>query len=65
MQEYITEKKVGEKVNFLVIRNGTEIECFAEIIDINGNSQNLSILYEQLPVKLPEEEEKAKQKALK
>ena len=38
------------------------LDC--EIIDINGNSQNLSILYEQLPVKLPEEE-KAKQKALK
>lgn len=39
------------------------LDC--EIIDINGNSQNLSILYEQLSVKLPEEEEKAKQKALK
>lgn len=39
MQEYITNKKVGEKVNFIVERNGKEIKCFAELIDIDGESK--------------------------
>ena len=36
MQNYITSKNVGDKVEFLVIRNKKEIKCFAELIDING-----------------------------
>ena len=39
MQEYITSKNVGEKVNFVVMRNDKEINCYAELIDINGESK--------------------------
>ena len=36
MQEYITNKKVGDKVDFLVKREGKEIKCYAELIDLDG-----------------------------
>jgi len=36
MQRYITEKDVGDKVEFLVERNNKEIICYAELIDIDG-----------------------------
>lgn len=39
MQEYITNKKVGEKVSFIVERNGKEIKCYAELIDLDGKSK--------------------------
>ena len=39
MQKYITSKNVGEKVNFVVLRNDKEINCYAELIDINGESK--------------------------
>jgi len=36
MQEYISNKSIGDKVIFNVERNGKEIECYAKMIDING-----------------------------
>ncbi len=36
MQNYISTKKVGDKINFLVLRNKKEIECSATLIDIEG-----------------------------
>jgi len=39
MQEYVTSKNVGDKVIFKVIRDNKEIECYAELIDINGESK--------------------------
>lgn len=36
MQEYITSKNVGDKVTFLVSRDGEYLECFAELIDLDG-----------------------------
>lgn len=39
MQEYITSKSIGDKVTFLVNRNGKELECFAELIDLNGQAK--------------------------
>lgn len=39
MQKYITNKNVGDKVYFLVERNGKEIECYAELIDLNGEAK--------------------------
>ena len=36
MQEYISSKKVGEKIDFIVIRNGKEKKCYAKIIEIDG-----------------------------
>lgn len=39
MQEYITSKNVGDKVKFLVLRDGKEKECFAKLIDIEGSSK--------------------------
>lgn len=39
MQKYITSKKVGDKITFLVIRNGKEINCYAKLIDLNGEAK--------------------------
>lgn len=39
MQEYVTSKSVGEKVELLVNRNGKEIKCYAELIDLNGEAK--------------------------
>lgn len=39
MQEYILNKNVGDKVNFIVERNGKIKECYAKLIDINGTSK--------------------------
>lgn len=36
MQEYITSKNVGDKIEFLVLRDNEELVCFAELIDIDG-----------------------------
>ena len=36
MQEYISKKNVGDKVDFIVNRNGKEIKCFAKMINIEG-----------------------------
>ena len=39
MQKYISSKNVGDKVEFLVIRDNKKIKCFAELIDIDGISK--------------------------
>ena len=39
MQEYISNKNVGEKIDFNVIRNGKEVKCYAKMIDIEGVSK--------------------------
>ena len=39
MQEYVSSKEIGDKVEFLVERDGKEIECFAKMIDIDGKSK--------------------------
>ena len=39
MQEYVTSKNVGDKVTFLVNRDGKEIECYAELIYLDGNAK--------------------------
>ena len=39
MQKYISGKKVGDKVNFIVKRDGKEIKCYAELIDIEGSAK--------------------------
>lgn len=39
MQEYVTSKNVGDTVTFLVNRDGKEIECNAELIDLDGNAK--------------------------
>lgn len=35
MQEYITSKNVGDRVDFLVNRDGKKIECYAELIELD------------------------------
>lgn len=39
MQEYISSKKVGDKVTFLVERDGKEIKREAKLIDIEGSAK--------------------------
>ena len=39
MQGYVISKNVGDKVTFLVNRDGKEIECYAELIDLDGNAK--------------------------
>lgn len=39
MQEYVTSKNIGDIVTFLVNRDGKEIECNAELIDLDGNAK--------------------------
>lgn len=39
MQEYITNKNVGDKITFDVVRNGKNIKCYAKLIDIDGNAK--------------------------
>ena len=39
MQNYITSKNIGDKVNFIVKRNNKMVECYAELIDINGTAK--------------------------
>ncbi|MBQ3021114.1 MAG: hypothetical protein IJD92_02675 [Bacilli bacterium] len=36
LQDYISSKNVGDKVIFQVIRDNKAVECYAELIDING-----------------------------
>ena len=36
MQDYITSKNVGDKIDFIVLRNNKEVNCYAELIEING-----------------------------
>jgi len=36
MQDYIIGKNIGDKIMFLVSRNNKKINCYAELIDING-----------------------------
>lgn len=36
MQEYIVGKNVGDRVNFVVLRNDKEIHCYADLIEIDG-----------------------------
>lgn len=36
MQEYVTSKNVGERVEFLVNRDGKNIKCYAELIELDG-----------------------------
>ena len=36
MQDYITSKKIGDKIIFLVSRNNKKVNCYAELVDING-----------------------------
>ena len=35
MQEYITSKNIGDKINFLVKRDNKDVECYAELINID------------------------------
>lgn len=39
MQEYITNKNVGDKITFDVVRNGKNIKCYAKLIDLDGNAK--------------------------
>ncbi len=39
MQEYITNKSVGDKITFDVVRNGKNIKCYAELIEMNGQAK--------------------------
>ena len=39
MQDYITNKNVGDKITFLVDRNGKQLDCYAELIDLNGDAK--------------------------
>ena len=39
MQEYITSKNVGDKISFLVEREGKKINCEAKLIDIEGSAK--------------------------
>ena len=39
MQEYITNKNVGDKITFDVVRNGKNIKCYAELIDLDGKAK--------------------------
>lgn len=39
MQEYITNKSVGDKITFDVVRNGKNIKCYAELIEMNGKAK--------------------------
>ena len=39
MQKYITEKNVGDRVDFIVKRDNKEIECSAELIDLDGKAK--------------------------
>lgn len=39
MQEYITNKNVGDKITFDVVRNGKNIKCYAELIDLDGKTK--------------------------
>lgn len=39
MQEYITNKNVGDKINFIVNRNNKEIECYAELINLDETAK--------------------------
>lgn len=36
MQEYVTSKNVGERIEFLVNRDGKEKKCYAELIELDG-----------------------------
>lgn len=39
MQEYITQKNVGDKVDFVVKRNGKKINCYAELISLDDTAK--------------------------
>lgn len=39
MQEYISNKNVGDKINFVVERNNKVINCYAKLISIDGNAK--------------------------
>ncbi len=39
MQEYISSKKVGDKIKLVVLRDEKQIECEATLIDINGKAK--------------------------
>ncbi len=39
MKDYISTKKVGDRVNFLVKRDKKEIECYANLIEIDGETK--------------------------
>ena len=39
MQEYISNKNVGEKIEFVVERNNKIINCYANLIDIDGKAK--------------------------
>ena len=39
MQEYITNKNVGDKITFDVVRNGKNVKCYAELIDLDGKAK--------------------------
>ena len=39
MQEYVTSKNVGDKISFVVLRNGKKVDCYAELIDLNGSAK--------------------------
>lgn len=39
MQEYITNKNVGDKITFDVVRNSKNIKCYAKLIDLDGNAK--------------------------
>lgn len=39
LQEYIKNKNIGDKVDFIVNRNGKQINCHAELININDEAK--------------------------
>ena len=39
LQEYISNKNVGEKIDFIVLRDNSEVKCYAKMIDIDGSSK--------------------------
>ena len=39
MQEYITNKNVGDKITFDVVRSGKKIKCYAKLIEIDGKAK--------------------------
>lgn len=39
MQDYIGKKNVGDKIEFVVVRNNKTINCYAKLIEIDGKSK--------------------------
>jgi len=39
MQDYIANKNVGDKIDFIVERNGKKINCYAKLIELDGKAK--------------------------